>query len=73
MLFVFLIRFLIILIIKAPVDGKAAYIVANEKSIGKACRFGRSNQYSGLCASSYNKMLIMNPEHSTRIFESLDK
>ncbi|CAD8145437.1 unnamed protein product [Paramecium octaurelia] len=58
---------------QAPQDGKAPYIVANEKSIAKACRFGRSNQYSGLCASSYNKMLIMNPEHSTKIFESLDE
>ncbi|CAD8058299.1 unnamed protein product [Paramecium primaurelia] len=58
---------------QAPIDGKAAYIVANEKSIAKACRFGRSNQYSGLCASSYNKMLIMNPEHSSRIFESQHK
>ncbi|CAD8069980.1 unnamed protein product [Paramecium sonneborni] len=58
---------------QAPIYGKPPYIVANEKSIAKACRFGRSNQYSGLCASSYNKMLIMNPEHSTRIFESLDQ
>jgi len=41
-----------------PKSGVVPYIVASEKTIASACRLGKSDTYSGLCASPFAKMMI---------------